>query len=225
MQGTFHALAGIVRQEGPSGLLRGLGPTVLTNAPFSALYYMFYSGLKRRLQPVRPPACLLDACIAPSMHVRSATAWRLAQLLLLACLTLDRPHPCNMTACNPGPGGRFKAANKFHGRHTGSNRGHAAHSADRHGAYADAVGPVHHTQAGRLGHAALCGGQGRPAHAAHWSCSPGEHPPLGGAATTVLLDAPESVSSLASTCAACVVPYIKPPGCLCYLEQDKFSAR
>lgn len=43
---TGHALATIARTEGPSGLFRGLMPTVLTNAPFSALYYMIYTKLK-----------------------------------------------------------------------------------------------------------------------------------------------------------------------------------
>jgi solute carrier family 25 protein 38 len=46
---TAHALATIARTEGPSGLWRGLVPTVLTNAPFSALYYMIYSRLKLSL--------------------------------------------------------------------------------------------------------------------------------------------------------------------------------
>lgn len=43
---TAHALATIARTEGPSALWRGLLPTVLTNAPFSALYYMIYTKLK-----------------------------------------------------------------------------------------------------------------------------------------------------------------------------------
>jgi hypothetical protein len=43
---TGHALVTIARTEGPSGLYRGLMPTVLTNAPFSALYYMIYTKLK-----------------------------------------------------------------------------------------------------------------------------------------------------------------------------------
>ena len=43
---TWDALSTIARTEGPRGLFRGLGPTVLTNAPFSALYYMFYTKLK-----------------------------------------------------------------------------------------------------------------------------------------------------------------------------------
>lgn len=43
---TADALATIAQQEGPRGLFRGLWPTVLTNAPFSALYYMLYTKLK-----------------------------------------------------------------------------------------------------------------------------------------------------------------------------------
>lgn len=37
---TLHALTSVARAEGVAGLFRGLGPTVLTNAPFSALYYV-----------------------------------------------------------------------------------------------------------------------------------------------------------------------------------------
>lgn len=43
---TAHALTSIARAEGVGGLFRGLGPTVLTNAPFSAAYYMMYTRLK-----------------------------------------------------------------------------------------------------------------------------------------------------------------------------------
>ncbi|GLC76917.1 hypothetical protein PLESTF_001855300 [Pleodorina starrii] len=43
---TFHAMSSIVRTEGVRGLFRGLWPTVLTNAPYSGLYYMFYTRLK-----------------------------------------------------------------------------------------------------------------------------------------------------------------------------------
>lgn len=49
-KGTVHALRTIAASEGASGLLRGFWPTVLSNAPFSALYYMLYSDLRRRFQ-------------------------------------------------------------------------------------------------------------------------------------------------------------------------------
>lgn len=51
-QGTIAALTEIARTERLRGLFRGLGPTVLTNAPFSALYYLFYTRLKDRLAQV-----------------------------------------------------------------------------------------------------------------------------------------------------------------------------
>jgi solute carrier family 25 protein 38 len=51
-QNTWHALATIAREEGGlRGLFRGAGPTVLTNAPFSALYYLFYTRLQAALGP------------------------------------------------------------------------------------------------------------------------------------------------------------------------------
>mmetsp|Transcript_8824 Transcript_8824/g.25426 ORF Transcript_8824/g.25426 Transcript_8824/m.25426 type:complete len:322 (+) Transcript_8824:366-1331(+) len=47
--GPIRGLQEIYGREGARGLFRGLGPTVLTNAPFSGLYYMFYSQLKPTL--------------------------------------------------------------------------------------------------------------------------------------------------------------------------------
>jgi solute carrier family 25 protein 38 len=49
---TVHALNTIAREEGIRGLYRGLGPTILANAPFSALYYTFYTRLQDRLRAV-----------------------------------------------------------------------------------------------------------------------------------------------------------------------------
>jgi solute carrier family 25 protein 38 len=46
---TAHAFACIVATDGVRGLWRGLLPTVLTNAPFSALYYMFFTRLRAAL--------------------------------------------------------------------------------------------------------------------------------------------------------------------------------
>lgn len=52
MQGMVSMIIGIARREGPRGLFRGLGPTVITNAPYSAFYYLFYTSLKEHLQQV-----------------------------------------------------------------------------------------------------------------------------------------------------------------------------
>ena len=48
----MHALASIMRSEGMAGLFRGLGPTIVTNAPYSAFYYLFYTSLQQRMQQV-----------------------------------------------------------------------------------------------------------------------------------------------------------------------------
>lgn len=45
---TMHALSSIWRTEGLRGMYAGLGPTALSQAPFSALYYMFYTRLQVR---------------------------------------------------------------------------------------------------------------------------------------------------------------------------------
>ena len=52
VQGTVHALRTIAASEGASGLMRGFWPTVLSNAPFSAIYYMLYSDLRQRFHKV-----------------------------------------------------------------------------------------------------------------------------------------------------------------------------
>ena len=46
-------MVGIAKREGAVGFFRGLGPTIVTNAPYSAFYYLFYTSLKERLQQVR----------------------------------------------------------------------------------------------------------------------------------------------------------------------------
>ena len=63
---TWHALSTIASAEGPRGLFRGMGPTVLANAPFSALYYMFYTKMRHALAEelgvlTLPTMFLLDA--------------------------------------------------------------------------------------------------------------------------------------------------------------------
>ncbi|GLI71715.1 hypothetical protein VaNZ11_017013 [Volvox africanus] len=57
---TFHALSAIMRAEGVRGLFRGLWPTVLTNAPYSGLYYMFYTRLKEGLSAEGRPQVLVN---------------------------------------------------------------------------------------------------------------------------------------------------------------------
>ena len=56
MQGMVGMMMQIAQREGAAGLFRGLGPTIITNAPYSAFYYLFYTSLKERLQEVRQPA-------------------------------------------------------------------------------------------------------------------------------------------------------------------------
>ena len=45
-RGTAHALSSIMRAQGLKGLFSGVGPTLLSNAPFSALYYVFYTQMQ-----------------------------------------------------------------------------------------------------------------------------------------------------------------------------------
>ena len=52
--GPARAIAQVFRTEGARGLYRGLGASILSSAPFSALYYLFYTRLQRRLGEVAP---------------------------------------------------------------------------------------------------------------------------------------------------------------------------
>jgi solute carrier family 25 protein 38 len=90
---TFDALATIARSEGPRGLYRGLGPTVLTNAPFSALYYMFYTRLKSALASDEHPQAAVNfvsgvvAATAATLLTQPADVVRTRMQLSLAGTT------------------------------------------------------------------------------------------------------------------------------------------
>lgn len=61
-KGTFDALITIAKKEQLPGLYRGLGPTILSNAPFSALYYMFYTNLRAKLAQDSTPTATTNFC-------------------------------------------------------------------------------------------------------------------------------------------------------------------
>jgi len=48
-KGSFDALRQIMSQEGLRGLYKGYGASLLSFGPFSALYFVFYEGLKKKL--------------------------------------------------------------------------------------------------------------------------------------------------------------------------------
>ncbi|KAL4853316.1 Mitochondrial glycine transporter [Chlorella vulgaris] len=53
--GTLQALSSIWRTEGVRGMYAGLAPTALSQAPFSALYYLFYTRLQDKLKVTELP--------------------------------------------------------------------------------------------------------------------------------------------------------------------------
>ena len=57
---TSHALRTIAQQEGIRGMYKGLGPTILSNAPFSAIYYLFYTRLQNRLSQADMPTMMVN---------------------------------------------------------------------------------------------------------------------------------------------------------------------
>jgi hypothetical protein len=82
---TLHALRSIARVEGVAGLYRGLAPTMLSNAPFSALYYMFYTRLQvcggRLWGGLR-----VDCPTRPFLHVLRVAAMGLGSQIVAAAL-------------------------------------------------------------------------------------------------------------------------------------------
>lgn len=89
-RGTLHALATIAHQEGLKGLYRGLGPTVLSNAPFSALYYTFYTQLQEKLKTGDKPSTAVNfasgtiAAVAATLITQPADVVRTRMQLGLA---------------------------------------------------------------------------------------------------------------------------------------------
>ena len=49
-----------------AGLFRGLGPTIVTNAPYSAFYYLFYTSLQQGMQQV----CSIAELLRPEVLIR-----------------------------------------------------------------------------------------------------------------------------------------------------------
>lgn len=107
MQGVVDAFTSIARTERLPGLFRGLGPTLLTNAPFSALYYMFYKELQTRLTRVRglnpskpsPQHALPQHCIAPASSIDAGWA--------LGLLCPDWRHSGPTAPPNPCPNPKY----------------------------------------------------------------------------------------------------------------------
>jgi solute carrier family 25 protein 38 len=90
---TLHAMQTIVKQDGVRGLFRGIGPTVLTNAPFSALYYMFYTRMKGVLAAEDRPQTLVNfgsavtAAVAATLITQPTDVVRTRMQLALAGTT------------------------------------------------------------------------------------------------------------------------------------------
>ena len=82
-QGTLHALGTIMRTEGMAGLFRGLGPTIVSNAPYSAFYYLFYTSLQQRMQQVGLRAAGLQESSHAPVQGKSCMTLRLNRRLVL----------------------------------------------------------------------------------------------------------------------------------------------
>ncbi|GIM07497.1 hypothetical protein Vretimale_11585, partial [Volvox reticuliferus] len=95
----FHALSTILRMEGVRGLCRGLWPTVLTNAPYSGLYYMFYTRLKEGLSAKGRPQVLVN------FTIRVAAAVAVTLLTQPADVVRTRMQPGLGTASAGAAGG------------------------------------------------------------------------------------------------------------------------
>ncbi|EFN55963.1 hypothetical protein CHLNCDRAFT_145279 [Chlorella variabilis] len=90
---TMHALSSIWRTEGLRGMYAGLGPTALSQAPFSALYYMFYTRLQDKLKATEMPSVGVNfvsgtlAAVAATVLTQPADVIRTSMQLNLATAT------------------------------------------------------------------------------------------------------------------------------------------
>ena len=71
----FTVARGIVQKNGPQGLWRGAVPTIMSNAPFSGIYYCVYNEIKKfAAQEGRPQAAInFGAGITAAMIATLAT--------------------------------------------------------------------------------------------------------------------------------------------------------
>ena len=60
-------IAGIVRQEGVRGLMRGAYPTILRDAPYSGIYLLMYTQISRLLGPDGPLHRVSDRLPRPAV--------------------------------------------------------------------------------------------------------------------------------------------------------------
>ena len=87
---VVHALSTLAQMEGLRGMYRGLGPTVLANVPFSALYYLFYTRLQDRLKTGEKPSTAVNfasgtvAAVAATLITQPADVVRTRMQLGLA---------------------------------------------------------------------------------------------------------------------------------------------
>ena len=137
---TANGLATIVRTEGVRGLYRGLGPTVFSNAPFSALYYMFYTRLQARGGGRRRP-CRRAPCTQ-----RGSAAHSIRAQFCFSFYSSSRAARSTLLAHTPAAGQAQDWGAAEHGRelcvgHGGCGGGHAPHAARRRAAHAHAAGP------------------------------------------------------------------------------------
>lgn len=101
---TLHALKTIARHEGLRGLYKGLGPTILSNTPFSALYYMFYTRLQSRLQQTDMPQVAVNlssstiAAIGATLLTQPADVVRTRMQLNLVSSPTSAEHAKNTFA-------------------------------------------------------------------------------------------------------------------------------
>jgi len=114
---TLQALRTIARTEGAAGLYRGLGPTVLTNAPFSAFYYMFYTRLKEALSGEGRPQAAVNfasgaaAAVAATLLTQPADVLRTRiQLGLVGGAAAAGPAAAAAAAATAAAATRVRAA-------------------------------------------------------------------------------------------------------------------
>lgn len=101
--GTLQALSSIWRTEGVRGMYAGLAPTALSQAPFSALYYLFYTRLQVRWctrEALCASSCLVmlwkHACC--HLHTCYRAQPERSRCAALVCRTSSRSQNCQTWA-------------------------------------------------------------------------------------------------------------------------------